>query len=270
MNSIEGAAGAMEHLEGCRGIRVVSLDREAAVHAGLRSSLEHDVGFVLVGESREWNECEELLNRFVPELLIANTRLIPLPFLEGLAVSAFPVLVELRTTGCGRSATSPFATLSIPVESERLHVLLNRLRSEICTRKADELSALLQRYMTSIATCEQHLSKLKVEDGDNSQEVPAEDILLFAADGNYIRVHTNNRVYAIRETMTGICAKLDPAQFARVHRSYIVNLSHVADVVTREGSSTCVLLSSGMEVPVGPNYRAEFSSAAETRNRLIA
>jgi len=70
--------------------------------------------------------------------------------------------------------------------------------------------------------------------------------------------------------MTGISARLDPSRFARVHRSFIVNLSHVRDVVTKEGSAAFVRLSDGMEVPVGPNYREEVNGILHLRNRLTA
>jgi two-component system LytT family response regulator len=148
--------------------------------------------------------------------------------------------------------------------------LLDQALSEICTRKAEELSALVERYVACVAKCEQYLTKLKVEDGQQIEAIEMDRILSFSADGNYVRVHTGERVFAIRDTMAGISAKLDPSQFARVHRSFIVNLSQIQNVVTREGCATSVILSNGMEVPVGPNYRDDFSSTTQLRNRLIA
>jgi DNA-binding LytR/AlgR family response regulator len=66
--------------------------------------------------------------------------------------------------------------------------------------------------------------------------------------------------------MSGMTSKLDPAQFARVHRSFIVNRAHVRSVLRKEGAAMAVLLSNGIEIPVvGPNYRAEVDSFGSYR-----
>jgi two-component system, LytTR family, response regulator len=253
-----------------RGIRVVSFDPDVEVHARLRSTVAEEPDFILVGESREWEECEVMLDRFVPELLVANMTQVPPKFLEDLSSSAFPILIGLQAIYQGQTGTKPYGILPQPLDRDHVHDLLDRVRCEICRRKADELSALLEQYVSCVARCGQYLAQLKVDDGDQTEVIDLERIVSFSADRNYIRVHTDGRAFAIRDTMTAISAKLDPSRFARVHRSFIVNLSQVRDVVTREGSSTFVILSNGMEVPVGPNYRDDFSSAAQMRNRLIA
>jgi DNA-binding LytR/AlgR family response regulator len=69
--------------------------------------------------------------------------------------------------------------------------------------------------------------------------------------------------------MSGLTSKLNPEQFARVHRSFIVNRAYVTSVLRKEGAATAVLLSNGVEIPVGPNYRAEVD-CFESYSRLSA
>jgi len=90
-----------------------------------------------------------------------------------------------------------------------------------------------------------------------------------AADGNYVRLHTGTAVHEIRETMSGMTSKLDPEQFARVHRSFIVNRAYVIGVLRKVGAAMTVLPSNGIEIPVGPNHRAEVDSYG-IYNRLSA
>ncbi len=270
MNRTRGIGSLATNVDAPRGIRVVSLAADMEVHSSLRSIIGECDSFVLAGTTQYWHECERLVDTFVPEVLIADTKLIPPEALEGLTHDAFPILIGLRATGYGPSEAKPYPSLSRPLDSACVHNLLNQVQSEICRRKADELSALIERYVACVAKCEQYLTKLKVEDGQQIEVIEMDRILSFSADGNYVRVHTGERAFEIRDTMTGISAKLDPSRFARVHRSFIVNLSQIQHVVTREGSTTSVILSNGMEVPVGPNYRDDFSSATQMRNRLIA
>jgi len=120
-------------------------------------------------------------------------------------------------------------------DPERVRYVLGRVRSEIYRRKADELSFLVERYVACAANVgTRFLSKLPVEDGEQIQEIEVEHVSLIAAEGYYVRIHANDRTYEIRETLTGIAAKLDAERFARVHRSFIVNPSYVLSVPTKD------------------------------------
>ncbi len=254
-----------------RGMRVLLLDQDAQTCATVVAAIDQDRGFVLAGNCREWAACEVLLDRFVPELLIASTKHLPPHFLGNLSGLEFPVVVGLRTKDDGIGLCGGmYDSIAVPAELQHICRMLDRVRYEIYRRKAAELSTLFQRYMECATDGGQHLSKFRVEDQDQILEIEIEDVLFVAADGNYIRVHTNSKTYEIRETMNGILARLDPSRFARAHRSFIVNLTHVQDVVTKEGSATFVRLSNGIEVPVGPNYRDAFDGTFRFRTRLTA
>ena len=253
-----------------RGMRVVLLDQDGAVRAKVRAAINEDHGFVLAGESQQWPECEAMLDCYVPELLIANVIQVPARFREKLSEAEFPVLVGLQEESehCG-ARRGLFDALQVPPEPQQIRSLLWRVRREIYRRKADELASLLQSYVACAGKSEHYLSHLTVEDDEQTKEVALDQVLFLAADGNYVRVHAQGNTYEIRETMTGISAKLDPSRFVRVHRSFIVNLTYVLDVVTKE-STAFARLSNGIEVPLGRNYRQEFDSVLQLRNRLSA
>jgi|SRR5271167_1565870 len=253
-----------------RGVRIVLFDQDAEIRAKVRAAIDQDRGFILAGESQAWSECEALLDSLVPELLIARETQLPRQFLESLSDSLFPVLVGLRNEADGLGRPGAVYDTLLVRETEHIRSLLARVRFEIYRRKADELSCLLQRYMAYKGKGGQYLSRLKVDDENQTQEITLDHVLVIAADGHYLRVHTVSQTYEIRDTMTGISARLDPSRFTRVHRSFIVNLSHVLDVVIQEGSAAFVRLSDGMEVPVGPNYREEVDGILHQRNRLNA
>ncbi len=254
-----------------RGMRIVLFDQDTAIRAKVRAAIGEHYGFVVAGESDELLECEALLDRVVPELLIARMAELPRQFLERVSDSLFPILIGLRDEADPLPPPREmYDTLFIPPEEGHIHSVLARVRFEIYKRKADELSSLLERYMAYKAKSGQYLSKLKIEHENQTQEITLEHVLAIAADGHYLRVHTGGRTFEIRDTITGISARLDPSRFARVHRSFIVNLSQVLDVVKREGSAAFVLLSDGMEVPVGPNYREQVEGLLHFRNRLTA
>ena len=59
----------------------------------------------------------------------------------------------------------------------------------------------------------------------------------------------------MRETMTGIERQLDSPRFARIHRSTIVNLDRVREVLISAHGDYTVVTDSGRRLTVGRLYR---------------
>lgn len=74
-------------------------------------------------------------------------------------------------------------------------------------------------------------------------------IFFVEAYGNYLKVHTANKTYVTRETMQEMLIQLPEAEFIRVHKSYIVSLTHI-DSIT--GNRINI---KGEEIPVGEIYK---------------
>lgn len=81
--------------------------------------------------------------------------------------------------------------------------------------------------------------------------------------GNYVNLHVGSRVYPLRETMTRIDERLVPMGFQRVHRSAIVNLERVSEIIPFETGDGQAKLQSDAVVPVSRRFRQEL------RDRLV-
>ncbi|MDJ0652645.1 MAG: LytTR family DNA-binding domain-containing protein [Xanthomonadales bacterium] len=87
--------------------------------------------------------------------------------------------------------------------------------------------------------------------------VRVEDIDWIEANGNYVNLHVESRVYPLRETMTGISRRLQPMGFQRVHRSAVINLDRVAEIVAFDTGDGEARLHSDARVPVSRRYRKD-------------
>ena len=251
-----------------RGMRVVILEPDAENRAMLRRCLNELPGFRLVGEAVTWDECVALLNLYLPELLITRSSFAPATLGKLFANSRFPVTVGLKRKDSSGVVDGGFETVGIPLNSQVVRDTLVRAQTEIYRRKLDELSCLLQQYISFSPGIPRYLTSVAVEDGA-APEIPAERVIFMAADGNYVRIHTEGDVHEIRDTMSGMTSNLDPAQFARIHRSFIINRAYVTSVLRKEGAALCVRLTNGVEIPVGPNYRTEVD-AFEAVGKLLS
>ena len=251
------------------GMRVVIMEPDASIRETLQRIMDGQAGFLLMGESQSWAECESLLDLFVPELLITRLNPATSDVTANFADDVFPVVVGVRSPDCRKAQYCTFETLDVPLDAKSISMTIERVRTEIYRRKLDELSVLLQRYVNCSRGLQQYLSSVRVE-SSGDRDIPAEQVLFIAADRNYVRVHAGANVHEIRDTMSSMTSRLDPSQFVRVHRSFIVNRSHVQCIVRKDGAAMGVLLSNGLEIPIGPNYRADIDSVGSLGSRLSA
>ena len=76
-----------------------------------------------------------------------------------------------------------------------------------------------------------------------------EDIIFVTAEGHYVRLWTNNGHILVYESLMECKKKFKNTAMLQIHRSYLVNLTHVKRVV-----SSSVYLSNGEKLPVGRSY----------------
>ena len=84
---------------------------------------------------------------------------------------------------------------------------------------------------------------------------------------NYCRVTAGNRRVEVRETLASLEARLDPGQFVRIHRSTIVNLGHLSELIVDRQGGYAAVLRGGQRRPVSRPGRVRllellFSGAA--------
>ncbi|MBN6151082.1 LytTR family transcriptional regulator [Xanthomonas sp. AmX2] len=92
--------------------------------------------------------------------------------------------------------------------------------------------------------------------------VAAADIEWLQASGNYVNLRVRGHDYPLRSTMAAIEARLDPAMFVRIHRSYLVNLGCVVSIEPLEAGEAWVHLRDGSRVPCSRRYRAGLRAVA--------
>jgi DNA-binding LytR/AlgR family response regulator len=91
--------------------------------------------------------------------------------------------------------------------------------------------------------------------------IAAADIEWLQAQGNYVGLHVNGHDYLLRSTLSDFMAQLDPARFARVHRSYVINLDMVAEIEPLDAGDARLLMKGGTRVPCSRRYRDVLGAA---------
>ena len=89
-----------------------------------------------------------------------------------------------------------------------------------------------------------------IRDSNIIRRLKVDEILFVEAKGDYVRLFTSDKMFAIHSTLKTVEEKLPPAKFLKVHRSFIVQLSKIDSI---EGGT---LIINKQFVPVADSYRA--------------
>jgi DNA-binding LytR/AlgR family response regulator len=89
-----------------------------------------------------------------------------------------------------------------------------------------------------------------IRDSNIVRKLKLDDILFAEAMGDYVKLYTLQKFYAIHSTMRLVEERLPPGEFLRVHRSYLIAINKIDTM--QEGS----IVINGKPLPVGDAYRA--------------
>ena len=97
------------------------------------------------------------------------------------------------------------------------------------------------------------LNRIAVKSINRIVIVHTASIIRLEAEDNYVRLWAE-RPYLHKETLTGLIARLDPAEFLRVHRSHGVNLRAVRELRPLLHGGYLIVLGDGTEITSGRSF----------------
>lgn len=96
-----------------------------------------------------------------------------------------------------------------------------------------------------------------VREDKKNYKVNIQEILYLESTGDYVKVHTENKTFLVYQTLINFEKQLDPDQFIRVHKSFIIPFNRIEII---EGNMVKI---SGQSVPVGVTYKKAFFEALQ-------
>jgi two-component system LytT family response regulator len=101
--------------------------------------------------------------------------------------------------------------------------------------------------------------KITIPQQDGFEVLNTADILFCKADDNYTEIYLNtNKRKVVSKTLKYFEDVLKDSNFARIHKSYLVNVNEIVKYIKGKGGS--VILTNGQEVMVSANRKAELLS----------
>lgn len=239
--------------------RAVIVDDEAIARSRLRKLLApHDELVQIVGEAASGPAALEQITALRPDLVFLDIQMPGLDGFEVLRALSEPPLV-IFITAYDEYALRAFEENSVdyllkPVEAKRLAAALDKL-TKITAKAHDDLQASLQSLLAAIKPGE-FLRRLKVRVGERVLIIDVDAVACFRAENKYTTLYTRDKAYVIEESLSSLESRLDPQQFIRIHRSSIVNVACIQEIVKPPGENPRVRLRCARlpELPVSRGY----------------
>lgn len=255
--------------------RILLVEPDPEVRAVLRSFVEHEPDMEIVGEASSGPEALEALRRVDPDVVLLEAEMKEMSgidLVQSYGVDRFPPAVFVL--GNERDAAEVFRLQAVdcivkPFTHQEFRTTLARVRSHLRREKDERLSPHGSSNAADIVSERRFPHRLWTRTRGQSRGqvliLNVEAIEWIEAQARYSCAHTGDGDHRILESISQIEARLDPARFARVHRSALVNLDRVAEVVSTRNTRFLVL-QNGERVPLSRSRKRRlFELAGERR-----
>jgi len=239
-------------------LRALLVDDEPLAIERLKGFLEHEPDVEILGTSSNGLEALEAIRQLKPELVFLD---IQMPELDGFEViealdpESIPLIVFV--TAYDRFAIRAFEAQALdyllkPFSLERLKGSLQRAKE---AHQAVDAQEKLRGLLEDIDTRRKDRFVLRHE--DRFIVIPTFEVDAIEAEANYMWIYRGHETYSLRATMATLEKRLETHNFVRTHRSWMLNIRKVKELLPGAKGGLIALTSGQLQVPVSAGHRKD-------------
>lgn len=240
-------------------LKAVIVDDEALARQLINEYLQEYPQINVIAECRSGRQAIKAINEGKPDVVFLDIRM---PGMDG-----FEVIEHLdhapRIVFC--TAHSDFALKAFevnavdyllkPYDRKRFARAIQKVL-EVHRSETDEFDRLV-KVLQEVRSPNTNFESVFVRSGKRITAVRTADILWIEANGDYCDLHTADALYLSNLSLGELEARLDPAKFARVHRSFIVSTAAITHLTSDGEGGYEAMLRNGARVRVSRTYGAK-------------
>jgi two-component system, LytTR family, response regulator len=229
-------------------MRVMIVDDEELARKLVREMLATHAEMEVIAECANGFEAVKAAAQAKPDLMFLDVQM---PKLDGFEVLEL-IGADVRTifvTAYDQYALRAFDVHAVdyllkPFSKERFDAALELAKS----RLGEPSPAPVE--LAAAARPQRYLERVVVKDGARVHIIPVAKLDYAEAQDDYVSLVAQGKAHLKQQTIASLEESLDPRQFIRIHRSYIVNLDRVVKMEPYTKDSKVAILSDGKQLPV--------------------
>lgn len=263
-------------------IRTLLVDDEPIALRGLQQLLQTEDDIEIVGQCADGAAAIASIAELQPDLVFLDIQMPELSgfdVIAGIGLECMPMVIFV--TAYDAYAIRAFEVHALdyvlkPVDPQRLQQALQQARRQMQNRHVPlqpESEAKTSNSMPTILRAQiqnvlQELGwvqpqrwckRLAIKHNGRVILIDINDVDKIEAAGNYVEIEVRrsegNKSYLLRESLSSLEQRLDPAQFTRIARSSIVNINSVQELQNMFNGDFVAVLKSGGKVNGSRRYR---------------
>ena len=233
-------------------IRAIIADDEDLARHILREYLAQQSDIEVVAECDNGFATVKAIADFKPNLLFLDVQM---PKLDGFEVLELvdANLAVVFVTAYDQYATKAFDAAAVdyllkPFDLARFQTALSRVRLRLASPPAASVPAAELRNAAQPPG--RYAERIVIRDGTRVHVLPVAQIDYVEAQEDYLAFHSAGKSFLKQQTISSLEQSLDPKQFVRVHRSFVVNLERISKIEAYSKDARVAILSDGAKIPV--------------------
>ncbi len=245
-------------------IRTLIVEDEEPARAIVKEYLKSISEIEIIGEASDGFSGAKAINEMKPDLVFLDVQMPKLTGFELLELLDHPCLIVF-TTAYDQYALKAFEMNAVdyllkPFSLTRFQEAIQRAIVRFHANQTDVKTA--EAVIKTNEETIEYLERIAVRKGGSIEVIPVGDIIYVESDGDYVVIHTSKGKFMKEKTMKYLETHLVPANFVRIHRSYIVNVEKIQRLELYEKDSYLVVLQNGEKL------RSSDSGQKTLRHRL--
>jgi two-component system LytT family response regulator len=135
-----------------------------------------------------------------------------------------------------------------PFSAERFREALEK--AKLLLKNKTRGNAILRDLITHTQKTVEYLERIVIKDGSKIHIIPVESVSYIEAQDDYVMIHSAEGNLLKQKTMKYFEEHLSPADFLRIHRTYIVSIPRIQKIELIEKETYKLFLNDGTSLPV--------------------
>jgi len=230
--------------------KIINIDDEPLARSIVKEYLQKHKDFEVVQECNDGFEGVKAIQQHQPDLIFLDIQMPKINGFEMLELIEQPPAV-IFATAFDEYAIKAFEAHAIdyllkPFNQERLDKAIQKWSD--ANNKPNEKNT--QDLLETASQSPAQSQRIVVKSGSKIKIIPVHDVLYLEAADDYVKIHTKEGYFLKNKTMSHFEQVLDPQQFVRSHRSYIVNVQQITRIDPYEKDNHVTVLKAGTQIPV--------------------